>query len=253
MLRDIVLIGDKIDVRQLDHMGAPMKSARTYVSQLLDYVDENTISIATPIKSGMVILLTPGENYKLSFYSVKGLYQCNCVMLTTYREKNTVIAVVRLTSDLEKVQRRQYFRLECIHEIDYRLITEEELLLEDKLLTASYKNADEKTEIRRRLSQLNRAWNKASITDLSGGGAKFNSEFNHNPGDKVRIKLDFITGGELKKLVLGADIIASEKLINRSSVYEHRAEFYDIGKNDREDLIKYIFEQERKRRRNDKT
>ena len=34
--------------------------------------------------------------------------------------------------------------------------------------------------------------------------------------------------------------------------YEHRAEFYTISNKEREDLIKYIFEQERKRMRFDK-
>ncbi|HCM12943.1 MAG TPA: flagellar brake protein, partial [Lachnospiraceae bacterium] len=35
-------------------------------------------------------------------------------------------------------------------------------------------------------------------------------------------------------------------------VYEYRVEFKNIRKRDREDLIKYIFEQERRRRKNEK-
>jgi c-di-GMP-binding flagellar brake protein YcgR len=70
-------------------------------------------------------------------------------------------------------------------------------------------------------------------------------------GDKIRVRFDYIFRDELKKLEITADIIASRKLPDRS-VYEHRAEFSNITKNDREDLIKYIFEQERRLRRNDK-
>ena len=44
-----------------------------------------------------------------------------------------IISLVKLNSDLEKIQRRQYYRLECIHDIDYRLISEEEIRLEEKL------------------------------------------------------------------------------------------------------------------------
>lgn len=251
MLRDLLQIGDKIDVKHLDHMGAPVKQAKTYVSQLLDFIDVNTISIAMPLINGQIFLLQAGENYRLIFYTAKGLYQCSCNMKEAYRENNAIIAKVQITSDLEKFQRRQFYRLECIHEIEYRTITKEELLLQDSL-ASKYITSEQRAEVRRRLSHMDQLWNKASITDLSGGGAKFTSEVMHKIGDKIRIKLDFITGGELKKQVLGAEIITSTKLLNRSGKYEHRAEFTEIGKVDREDLIKYIFEQERRRRRNDK-
>jgi c-di-GMP-binding flagellar brake protein YcgR len=59
-------------------------------------------------------------------------------------------------------------------------------------------------------------------------------------------------GNDLRKMLLGADIVSSGRIINRLGVYEHRAEFNDITQKDREALIKYIFEQERRRRRNDK-
>jgi c-di-GMP-binding flagellar brake protein YcgR len=252
MLSDVITVGDKIDVKQLDHAGGLVKMSKTYVSQLLDINDEKTISIAMPYGNGLLFILEQGKNYRLCFYTSKGLYQCNCVMSAVYRENNALIASVKLTTTLDKIQRRQYYRLECIHEIEYRTITQEELQLENKLATNKFINTEEKADVRRRLSQLDRAWLKASITDLSGGGARFNSDEPLQTGDRIRIRLDFIMGNELKKLVVGAEIIISGKMENRNDKYEHRAEFYDIGKVDREDLIKYIFEQERRRRRNDK-
>lgn len=252
MLSDVITVGDKIDIKQLDHNGELVKASKTYVSQLLDIADEKTISIAMPHGNGLIYILEQGMSYRLCFYTAKGLYQCNCTMSTVYRENNAVIASVKLITALEKIQRRQYYRLECIHEIEYRAITPEELQLENKLAGNKFINSDERADVRRRLSQLDRAWLKASITDLSGGGARFNSEEPLKPGDRIRIRMDFIMGNELKKLIVGAEIITSGRMENRNDKYEHRAEFYDIGKVDREDLIKYIFEQERRRRRNDK-
>jgi c-di-GMP-binding flagellar brake protein YcgR len=252
MLSDVLTVGDKIDVKKLDHNGDLIKASKTYVSQLLDINDENTISIAMPHGNGLIFMLEQGEYYRLCFYTAKGLYQCSCVMSTVYRENNALIASVKITKTLEKIQRRQYYRLECIHEVEYRLITQEELQLENKLAVNKFINTEERADVRRRLSQLDRVWLKASITDLSGGGARFNSDEPLKPGDRVRIRLDFIMGNELKKLIVGAEIITSGRMENRNDKYEHRAEFYDIGKVDREDLIKYIFEQERRRRRNDK-
>jgi len=253
MLQDILSIGDKIDVRQINQMGKLMHNVRTYVSQVVDFVDFDVINIATPIGNSKVIILDVGECYSLCFYSNKGLYQCNCVVMNNYRDKNLIIAVVRLTSDLEKFQRRQYYRLECIHEVEYRIISREEEIFDNKLRLDDFRNIEERSECRKKLNLFNQVWNRASFTDLSGGGARFNSTLNHQPGEKVRIRFDFILGKELKKLLIGAEIISSTKLLNRNGIYEQRVEFKDIGKIDRENLIKFIFEQERRRRRNDKS
>lgn len=252
MLRDVLAIGDKIDIKRIDPRGKTFPHGKTLVSQLVDFIDMDVISIATPIISGRIYLLEVGENYNLCFYSSKGLYQCDCTILKNYKENNTIIAVVRITSNLEKYQRRQYFRLECIHEIEYRVVTKEEELLERKLRNEDFQNADERAECRKRLSLLGNDWIQAAFTDLSGGGARLNSSQQHNQGDKLRIKFDFVIRSELKKMVLGADLISSNRIMNRTGMYEHRVEFNDIMQKDREILIKYIFEQERKRRRNDK-
>ncbi len=252
MLREVLSIGDKIDVKPLGRSGKPVMGARTFVSQLVDFVDADVLNIAAPIVLGRTIPLPVGENFNLCFYTEKGLYQCNSTVLSNHRDNKTIITIVRITTNLEKFQRRQYYRLECIHDIEYRQITIEEELLDKRLNTNQFSNPDEQAEAKRKLAQLDREWIPASITDLSGGGARFSSELSHNPGDKLRIKLDFVSGGEMKKLVLTANVIYSGRILTRTGAYEHRVEFIDIMQRDRETLIRYIFEQERKRRRNDK-
>ena len=251
MLHDIVNIGDKIELKQLDPNGAVMKHAKTYVSQMVDFGEENNISIAAPIKNGMFVFLEKRVNYRLYIYTIKGLYQCDCTMIQTYRENKMVLSLVKVTSTPEKIQRRQYYRLECVHEIVYRVITEEEIQLQEKLFIGVFTNNDEKAVIRRKLANIDNIWVQAVITDLSGGGCRFTSEHKLKSGDKVRIKLDFIIKSELRKLDIIADVISSQKKIDRAGMYEQRVEFANITQNDREYLIKYIFEQERRLRRND--
>lgn len=252
ILSDTVKIGDKIEIKQLDQKGVPINSAKTYVSQVLDFIEDKKIIIATPIKTGMVVILNKGENYRLGFYTLKGLYQCNCTMIQTYRENNMIVALVSVISKLEKLQRRQYYRLECVHEIEYRRISKEEMKLEEKLINKMFESQEEKSEIRKKHAKFNQEWLRGSIIDLSGGGCRFTSEQELAQGDKVRIRLEFLIKNELKNLVVNSDIIVSQKIINRLGFYEHRAEFSHINDNDREDLIKYIFEQERKLKRNEK-
>jgi c-di-GMP-binding flagellar brake protein YcgR len=251
MLREVLSIGDKIDIRPLNRSGKPVHTANTFVSQLVDFVDGNIINIVAPIVVGRTIPLPVGENYNLCFYTEKGLYQCNCQVISNHKDNKMIITVVRIITNLEKFQRRQYYRLECIHDIYYRPISLDEELLEKKMSSENFDTPEAMTEAKKKLAEFDSEWISASITDLSGGGARFSSEIHHNSGDKVRMKLDFIIGKELKKLVLTAKIISSRRIPVRVGMHEYRVEFTDIMQKDREALIKYIFEQERKRRRND--
>lgn len=247
MVKDIVLIGDKIHIRPLDRSGKPIQNLHPFVSQLTEYGIDGTIDIAAPIVNNQVIRLRKGIDYLLYFYSDKGLYQSRAEVIDNVKDNNIIITRVRLTSDLEKIQRRQFYRLELIHDIEYRIVTIEEEILNKKL---SHKDAtdDEIVEYKNRLSELDRNWEKVSITDLSGGGTRFNTNKIYNPGDKIIIRMDFIAGGTYRKLDINGVILSSTKLFNNPGAIEYRIEFKDFDKKDREDLIKYIFEEERRRR-----
>lgn len=249
MLQDIVSIGDKIDIRQIEKPNRHSNYSVVLVSQVYDFIENDAISIAMPILNGRLIGLLAGEQYQLCFYTNKGLYQCKSVMVSSYRENNAVAAIMKIVSDVEKFQRRQYYRLECLHETEYRLITREEELLEERMQNNRFNNPNDKADTRKRLNQLDNEWNIASVTNLSGGGCRFTSNLFHNTGDKIRFRLDIIISDTLKKLIFNAVIISSDRLENRPGKYEYRAEFRDVLKKDREELIKYIFEQERRKRK----
>ncbi len=248
MFREVLKIGDKIDVRHILKSGAAYPNAKTYASQLIDTIDNNIIHIATPIMNSTPVILNVGEHFNLCFYSAQGLFQCNCVVLKNIREGNIIVAIVRIISNLEKIQRRQYFRLGCIQNADYRIISGEEEALVKKITEDDFNNSEERKESKSRLEELESRWITAVILDISGGGLRFTSGSLHNFGDKVKIKLELALSSGIKLMILGASIISTNRIYNKTGVYEHRVEFNDILKRDREDIIKYIFEQERKRR-----
>lgn len=251
MLNEVLSVGDKINIKRVDQNNRPVHNARIFVSQLIDFVDSDVIHIAAPIMFGRVIILEVGENYNLCFYSGKGLYQCNGTVLSNHRDNKTIVSVVRITTNLEKLQRREYYRLECIHDITYHLITEEEAILNNKMKNNEFKNVQERSECIDQLAQLNQNWVPGSITDISGGGVRFYSGISHKHGDKIKMSLSFLKNIDNKVLVISAEIIMSNRIENRTGLFEHRVKFHDIKQRDREIIIKYIFEQERKRRRYD--
>lgn len=247
MLQDILSIGDKIDVKKLDHMGRPIKDFVTSVSQILDFKDNDSLNIAMPMVGSKIIPMELDAQYHLCFYTSKGLYQCSCIVTGRYREEHMVAATVKITSALEKHQRRQYYRVECMIDIEYRVITKEEMVLEALLLANNFSTSKIKQECQNRLQEYDKSYYHGVIVDISGGGIRFTSEHSHSKGDKLIIKFEIASAKGINKYRLQANVINSNKIHNKINTYEHRIEFSDIDQKEREEIIRFIFEQERQK------
>lgn len=252
MLREVLTLGDKIDITLLDKLGRPSQDGKTLVSKLMDFLDSDVISITTPFLNGRIIPMEIGEYYNLCFYTDKGLYQCRGVALNNHREDKSIMSVLRITSNLEKFQRRQYYRLECIQDITYRIVSEEEEELEQRIAQNTIENQELLSKCIARLDELRGDWHRGSMTDLSGGGVKFTSDQQHHPGDMLKLKLELISAETKRELTLDAVMVHSGIIVNRRDIFEHRAKYINIPVRDREELIRYIFEQERKRRKKER-
>jgi c-di-GMP-binding flagellar brake protein YcgR len=58
--------------------------------------------------------------------------------------------------------------------------------------------------------------------------------------------------GKSRQFVLQAMILKSERILSESDTYEHRAKFMNLAKEDREYIIQFIFEEERKQRQQER-
>lgn len=230
MVSTIITIGDKITltkVHNIDEINIEMKD---YVSSVLDIEDGEYLHIGMPFDNGHMVTLRIGDNYQLCVYSKRGLYQCNGMVIDRYREGTLHIAIVRLLSVLARHQRRQFYRLEMIMDIKHCLYEE-----------AS--NTVEPIELH---------WEEAVMTDISGGGARFNSKVHFDKGNLVLINITLPLPYGDQEFILKARVISSQLLLNRIGTYENRVEFSEIELCQREVIIRYIFEEERKQLRREK-
>ncbi|NLZ81748.1 MAG: PilZ domain-containing protein, partial [Clostridiales bacterium] len=126
--------------------------------------------------------------------------------------------------------------------VKYKLLSEEDVsrLLETETVTEYNKIIKSKEYI------------KGITIDISGGGLQFTSDRAHSKGEYVIIEFPIIVQGKIKNLSILSEIVLTEKLPNRVGIYEHRISYVNISNKDREDLIKYIFEEERRYRKNEK-
>ena len=61
----------------------------------------------------------------------------------------------------------------------------------------------------------------------------------------------FVDGKSRECEIIGK-ILSVKEAENKKGTYEHRVQYVNLGVNDREEIIKYIFEEERKNRRREK-
>lgn len=239
MVSKILSPGNKIELTRsvaVENIEAAKSSNRIFVSQVLDILDDEKLKIGMPIEQGKVIPLPVNARMDACFYTKAGLFQARVVVTDRYKEGQIFVLVVELISDLQKYQRRQYYRLGCVIDIKYRCITAEEV-----------------EEYARNSNMIVEAddFREGTALDISGGGIRFVSEEKLEKEQEIFIVLEITYGEQSKTYGLMGKVIVSYEAKSRADLYEHRIEFINMQGGVRESLIKYIFNEERRQRRNE--
>lgn len=240
MIEDILQLGNKIEMQEIVRNPQLVSEdiRRTYVSQILEFDDEDEeiLNIAMPIYEGRLIPLEVGKRFALYFYAHKGLYKAAGEIINRYKSNNVYILVIQLLTGLKKYQRRQFFRYECNIEFEYKAFNKSD----EKYFRVVGKISEEMEA---------RPFEKGISIDLSGGGIKFITKDKLESGTKVIAKLDLLNGSERKICQPVARVLSCNSVRGKAGVYECRIEFIKIEEEEREYIIKFIFEEERKQRK----
>lgn len=243
----LIETGTKLELKKIRHVDAMEEIS--YVSRFLYQKSADEAVIEMPVKGGSLVALEPEELFQVCFYTNKGLYQCQSQVVSRHYEDSLPVAVIKLRSEFEKLQRRQYYRMECLLQMEFRTLTEEEY---DELLfqkTISVNTPAEKGfETDGEPVEQVRFYNGVSL-DISGGGVRFNSEHAAESGDIIALRIAFASEEARKLQLLFAKVLTVTPVQNRSGMFEHRVEFVSISNAERESIIRYIFLEERKRRK----
>jgi len=240
---DVIRLGDKIDIRLVQQIENTDKSGETpelYRSQVLDIKDNGNFEIAMPTEKGKLILLPLGVRFEFVFYSYNGgLYKSIGQVVERYKKDGFFMLEIRLRTPLEKFQRREFYRYNCAQDFKFYILDEE------------HKEMDSADDIYRELMEgdFKSASCKGVMVDLSGGGMKFRSPHELSPGDKVMVMLR-LTNDKMDKQfhVIGSIIACIEVHTPAKVLYESRVRFIIEDNRIREEIIRYIFEEERKAR-----
>ncbi|MDO5156932.1 MAG: flagellar brake domain-containing protein [Eubacteriales bacterium] len=232
-------IGDKIDLEVIETRLSvdPDKRPTVYVSQVLDESPNAEVLAAMPFLDGKLVPVAVGTKFNATIYSKTGLLRCEMEVTGRFKKGSFFMMELSQKTIFSKVQRRQYFRLECNIPLTYRVIDPQE-----QALIESSTPYDEDV--------IEKEWKKAVALDISGGGVRFASASSEEKGSLLQVKFDMPVGEEIEEFCLYAALLRSQQNPNKNTIYEHRVMFWKLDQTLREKLIRSIFEIQRKKRSN---
>lgn len=238
MLSDIIVAGQIVEIGTVNEDNETPEEGiqemkKTYRTKVFDVLSEDQLEIMMPIEKGKLILLPVDGQFDLCFYTEKGLYQCYARVLDRYKSNNIYIVVMELTSSLRKRQRREYYRLDCALGVVFRALEQAEI-------TSLEQNRFRPT--------LGLPLKKGAIADISGGGMRIIAESTYDVGTMIYCCYTLPVKGREKEYHLAGRVLRSEELADRPGIYESRVQYINMDVDDREEIIKYIFEEERRQR-----
>lgn len=240
MLDNLIKPGQRVDmkaVRRVKTVDEEQKN-RVYTSRIYDIVSEDTIEIVMPIEQTKLVLLPVDGEYEVFFYTDNGLYECVVRITDRYKSNNVYIVLAELQTNLRKYQRRDFYRYSCALDMETRGLLQEETVAFEK---------GEKFVMPPGLPTQ-----KSVIVDISGGGLRFVTDYMYDINSLIFCKYELFIHGGVKIYEIICRVLDSKELPNKKGEFEHRVKFVNLDNDEREEIIQYIFEEERKNRRKER-
>lgn len=237
LLTKYVMLGNKVEIRK-------KKKGRTdgeepevviYYSQVCDILSEDRVDITMPMEKTKIVLLPVGVEYELYFYTPNGVYQCRAKVADRVKKNNVFMLAMELTSELRKDQRREFYRFSCALKMDSRALGEEEIELMEREGTLEEAGGE--------------SLKQSVIVDISAGGLRFMSSYRYEEESIILCKYQLDTEKGVKEYEILGKVLSVQESQTRRGVFEHRVQYVDIDDTAREEIIKFIFETERKNRK----
>ncbi|MBR4085063.1 MAG: flagellar brake domain-containing protein [Lachnospiraceae bacterium] len=240
MISKYVEPGDKLELMLVEHGHSESKDGekRIYLSKINDILSEDRLEILMPMEKTKLILLPVDAEYDMAIYSKNGLYQCFVRVIDRFKSDNMYLLVVELTSNLRRNQRREYYRFSCALEMCSRSLETEELESIENNMTY---NLVPGLPLKRSV-----------IVDISGGGLRFISEQKYEEGNLIYCSYHLLINGTRKLYEIVSKVLEVKPVENRKGVFEHRVQYVNISEGMREQIIRYIFQEERKNMKKDR-
>ena len=215
MLSKKIKLGDRLEIS----INNSETETNTFTSHVEDVLDKNQIIIHMPIHGGRLFKLSRREEYKVIFFTDKGMYKFEANVLEHRLEDGFNFTVLKLKDKGVKIQRREFFRFTCLIETQFSLYEKNNTA--DKNIVKVFDGI---------------------IKDIGGGGIRFVSNEKLDEEDIVKVIIYL----EDELLIAKGRILQCQHFPKLTTKFQYRVEFIGMQKSEQEQIVQYTFEQQRK-------
>lgn len=216
MLYNNINTGDTVEISLKLEEG---KSSKTYSTKVETINGKDEILLHVPYSQGQLIKLPLSNKYTMLFITKNGMFRFDASISGYTTIDNFRYIICSLLSDGRKIQRRQYFRYN--YDTDFKLYQYiNNKLAREKLL-------------------------EGRLINIGGGGIKFCSNTSLEINDTIQTVL--VLNNEF--IIVDTKILSIIPAANNTSsfAYQYRAEFVNMEDANREKIIQFIFNEQRKK------
>lgn len=218
-------VGTKLEIEVLNSLG--QKIGQTFISQIMDIVDNRKIVIAAPIHESRISFIPSGARIRAVFlHHVHGLMSFMGLVVKKDKRDNLIEFDIVIETELERIQRRNYFRLDCTLDGQFRIFDETEQ--QDSITSsAQYK--------------------KVITKNVSGCGACIVAEEDVPKGSIIEL-IVFLDAGNPVRVI--CKVIRNIEIeVAKGKKYELGLYFNSISEKDQAAIIKFVFDQQKRQKK----
>lgn len=221
-----VKVGTRLEIELLDENG--FRTAPVMISKFEEAQDETTAIIDVPIFQRQIYPVPVGSELDVYFADKSGISSRRFKFRAKVTDRGTIgnlqFLKLELNGKIISAQRRKYFRLEYLRQVDYRVVDPDNPKGNDEI-----------------------PFKKALTNNLSGGGIGILLDEKLDIGSTVECILKTDESSQLR--FIGSVKRYEEREIKGKIKYLTGIAYIRINEKDREAVIKFIFNEQRKMRR----
>lgn len=221
MLYKSIKTGDRVEIQ----LKRDYQNGKVYVSQVEDVRKDKRVLAYMPISYGKIIEIPLDLSYEFLFFTDGGLIKFDGKVEKYIHDESFSFMLLKLDSEGESVQRRNYYRLPCALAMKF---------------AKSSKDGENEAASGKEIEL-----HSGVIKDISGGGIKFVSNHDIEEKDFVKCVIDLKT----KEIVVLGEIVQKFYFPKSNYRYQYRAKFLGILPSAKEDIIQFIFEEQKRQLR----
>lgn len=210
---------------------------QVYYQSTIQEIDKDHIALGTPVKKQKQMFLKEGGTYGFRLPVADALYTFKSKILGKKFSGSISLYLISWPEDVERRQRRQFFRFPCIVDLQYWVLSEQGFKNEDQLSQYS----DTVYSLSEQVESMGSPEN-AVVINISGGGLMFVSGRRLSVGTVLALRFRLESrAGSTDALLKGKVMRVFVFYMGRIVRYRYGIEFFDINERTRDEIIRFIF------------